>query len=832
MQKNITTPKKPRWLTRLCIKLILLLLGLCIAGAGTLVLMISIIYPKLPSMDELRNYQPKLPLQVYSKDNVLLGQFGQEHRIYVSYKETPQMLVNAILAAEDERFFQHGGIDYISIIRATLSNVISGHIQSGASTITMQVARNFFLSSQRTFSRKFNEILLSYKIEKSLTKDQILELYINQIYLGQRSYGFAEAAITYFGKPLDRLSIAEYAVLAGLPKAPSAFNPVVNKKRSHDRELYVLDRMRILHLISKEQYEVAVNQKIVVVKGSNRDATDSGGYIAEMVRGMLYDKYGDSIYTKGYKVYTTIDSKMQQAAYIALRNGLLQYDNSRGYNGAERQLNLDRDLNDPINQQVLLSSFDNLTDSGDLQAAIVISSNANEVTVKLRNENTITISGKQLDWVRKYLTSGGDKEIKRGAVIRVRNVDNKWTISQIPTVQGALVALNPNDGGIDALVGGFDYTSSSFNHVTQAMRQPGSSFKPFIYSAAINKGLNANTVIGDSEICFPSGGADGGQWCPQNDEQDFNGPVTLRQALARSLNVVTVKILDQVSPQYAIDYITRFGFNKDQFQPYLTMALGANEVTPLQMAQAYAVFANGGYLIQPYLITSITDNKGTVIAKTDPVDIHKEQPVIDPRNAYIMNSIMQDVVRYGTGARAYRDLKRNDIAGKTGTTTDAKDVWFDGYTPNLVAVTWVGFDQPKSLGTHAFGATIALPIWIDFMRQALANMPQVQLAMPGGIETLHNTTWKGNDEYVYNSSESASVTATNSQLESNSSAQVTETESTSGNTTTPLQESNNQVVAKTTSNQVIPAPIAHRIESSSNTVIESDIDDVIKNVQD
>ena len=742
------TNKKPS----IILKLIILLFGLSVATAGILFIMVVVTYPRLPSMDELQNYQPKLPLQVYSSDGVVLGQFGEEHRVFTSFKNTPKMLVSAILSAEDERFYEHGGIDYIGVVRALGLNIISGRKQSGASTITMQLARNFFLTSQKTYSRKFNEVLLSYKMEKSLTKDQILELYINQIYLGQRSYGFGEAALSYFGKPLDQLSIAQYAVLAGLPKAPSAYNPVVNKSRSHDREMYVLGRMKANRLISEKQYNEAINEPIEVSKGTSKDATDAGGYAAEMVRQMMYDKYGDDIYTNGFKVYTTIDSKMQQSAYNSLRNGVLDYDTSHGYKGAEQQLNLKDADNDQITNRVMMSSFDSLSDFGDLRAAIVTDVNKDTIKVKIRNGNQIEFKGKELDFVRKFINSGGNKQITRGSVIRVRSVDGKWVITQMPIVEGGLVAIDPNDGAIKTIIGGFDFTHNNYNHITQAMRQPGSGFKPFIYSAALDKGLSPNTVIEDSEICYPSGGDGGGQWCPKNDDSKFLGSITLRQALTMSVNIVTIKMLNQISPQYAIDYITKFGFNKSQFQPYLTLALGASEVTPMQMAQAYAVFANGGYLVTPYLIKTISDNKGNVIAKTDFIDIHKNPPVIDPRNAFIMNSILQDVARYGTGARSYRELKRNDIAGKTGTTNDAKDVWFNGYTPNLLAIVWMGYDQPKSLGSHEFGATLALPIWINFMRQALNGMPETSLPMPQGIKVLHNETWKGNDEYEYDGS--------------------------------------------------------------------------------
>ena len=810
--------KKPN----IFLKLIVLLFGGAIALAGILFIMVVVTYPRLPSMGELQNYQPKLPLQVYSSDGVVLGQFGEEHRVFTSFKNTPKMLINAILSAEDERFYEHGGIDYIGVVRALGLNIISGRKQSGASTITMQLARNFFLTSQKTYSRKFNEVLLSYKMEKSLTKDQILELYINQIYLGQRSYGFGEAALSYFGKPLDQLSIAQYAVLAGLPKAPSAYNPVVNKSRSHDREMYVLGRMKANSLITEKQYQEAINEPIETTKGTNKDATDAGGYAAEMVRQMMYDKYGDNIYTDGFRVYTTIDSKMQQAAYNSLRTGLLNYDTSHGYKGPEQQLHLQDSSNDAITTKVIMSSFDSLTDYGDLHAAIVTEVNNGIIKAKIRNGNELEFRDKELDFVRKNINSGGDKQITRGSVIRVRNVDGKWTITQIPSVEGGLVAINPNDGAIKSIIGGFDFTHNNFNHITQAMRQPGSGFKPFIYSSAIQKGLSPNTVIEDSEVCFPSGGVGGGQWCPKNDDDTFRGPMTLRQALTISDNVVTIKMLNQISPQYAIDYITKFGFDKSQFQPYLTLALGASEVTPMQMAQAYAVFANGGYLVTPYLIKTISDNKGNIIAQTEPVDVHKNAPVIEPRNAFIMNSILQDVVRYGTGARAYRELHRNDIAGKTGTTNDAKDVWFNGYTPNLLAIAWIGYDQPKSLGSHEFGATLALPVWINFMKQALNGMPETSIAMPQGIEVLHNDTWKGNDEYVYDGNAVSDPTPHTEQSQAPVASEPSHMS---------LDDKNNSSSPITSQSESSANSITKEQPSESNSNDSSSIDDIIKNIK-
>lgn len=806
---DLQAPKK----SSIFAKLFWLVFGLILAGGSVVAVMIAVTYPKLPSMDELHNYQPKLPLQVYSSDGVLLGQFGQEHRIYVDFDNTPKLLVNAILSAEDERFYEHGGVDILGIIRAVLGNITTGHLQSGASTITMQVARNFFLTTQKTFTRKFNEILLSYKIEHSLTKDQILSLYINQIYLGQRAYGFAEAAQTYFGRPLDKLTIAEYAVLAGLPKAPSAYNPVVNPKRSHDREMYVLGRMLKHGYITQEQYDEAVKQKIIVARGTVKDFTDSGSYIAEMARQYLYPTYGDAVYTQGFKVYTTVNSKLQQAAYAALRKGILNYDATHGYQGPEQRVDLTPSSPDSTLDQTALGLFDGITDYGDLFAAIVLQVTPDSIDVILRNGNHLTFSGKQLDWVHKYLGNGA-KSILPGSVIRVRQNNDQWQISQLPQVQGALVAMNPQSGAIQALMGGFDFTANSFNHVMQAKRQPGSSFKPFIYSAALEKGFTTETIIDDSQVCFP-GGNDGGQWCPKNDDGKFLGPISLRQGLTLSRNLITVKILNAISPQYAISYVSKFGFSESQFQPYLTMALGANEVTPLQMAQAYAVFANGGYLVQPYFIDKITDANGKLLAQTQPSNIAQQSPVIDPRNAFIMNSILKDVAKYGTGARAWRELHRSDVAGKTGTTNDAKDVWFDGYTPDLVAITWVGYDQPKSLGRQ-FGATLALPIWIDFMRSALPTLPERQLAMPSGIVTEDGGTWKGDTEYYYEGSIIG---------KHNASGELGEEES--GDNLSPQDSNASDPIAAQAAKTDSSAPAA-----VDNSTSRGDINDIIKNIQD
>ncbi|MDD3266372.1 MAG: penicillin-binding protein 1A [Burkholderiales bacterium] len=817
------SPKKKSWIW----KIIFLLITLCGIGAAVVAMMIAVIYPKLPSMDELRNYQPKLPLQVFSADGVLLGQFGEERRIYVDMDETPRMLINAILSAEDERFYEHKGVDFQGVMRAVVGNLASGHLKSGGSTITMQVARNFFLTKEKTFTRKFNEVLLSYKIENSLTKDQILSLYINQIYLGQRAYGFAEASQTYFGKPLDKLSVAQYAILAGLPKAPSAYNPVVNPKRAYQREVYVLGRMLKHGYISQEQYDEATKEKIFVIKGTIKDSTDAGGFIAEMVRQYLYPTYGDEIYTRGFKVYTTIDSKMQQAAYVALRNGLLNYDLSTGYNGPEQRVDLTTNSDDTTVDQVALNQFDGLTDYGNLVSAIVLNVGADGIDVIIRNGDHVKISGNSFAKIKKLLNE--KNKILPGSVVRIYKVGNDWNIGQLPKVQGALVSISPQDGAIKALMGGFDFTYNNFNHVIQAKRQPGSSIKPFIYSAALDRGYTTGTVIDDSPACFPNG--TGGDWCPRNDDNQYMGPISLRQALTFSRNLITVKILNSITPQYAISYLAKFGFAESQFQPYLTMGLGANEVTPLQMAQAYSVFANGGYKVDPYFITKITDSEDKVLAETKPVDIRSQEPAISPRNAFIMDSVLRDVAKYGTGSRAYKALQRGDIAGKTGTTNDSKDVWFDGYTPNLATIVWVGYDQPKSLGRQ-YGATLALPIWVDFMRSALANIPQTRLSMPDGITAVPDGTWRGDTEYYYSDGPIGHVDASGVSGESDADVENI----LSAGDSEPSNQ-NNQSAPEIHTEQQDSSNSANSSgvntsDGSNNSGKVADINDIIKNIRD
>ncbi|QLI81961.1 penicillin-binding protein 1A [Chitinibacter fontanus] len=715
----------------------LTLVAICLSG-----LAIAVTYPKLPSLEALTDYKPKVPLRVFTADKVLIGEFGEERRAFTPIDKVPKQMINALLAAEDERFYEHGGIDYLGVLRAIGGNLISGHARSGASTITMQVARNFYLSNEKTFSRKFNEALLSFKIEHNLSKDQILELYINQIYLGQRAYGFASAAQIYYGKSIDKLSIAEMAMLAGLPKAPSAYNPVVNPKRAKLRQMYVLRRMHELKTITDTEYTQAQTEQLTVNKSALQFPVHAE-YVAEMVRQMMFERYKDAIYTEGYQVYTTIDSKTQQAAYDALRGGLIDYDTRHGYRGPEGFI--DPNLLVAGEEEQLDEALSNIKDTDDLRTAVVIAADTKSVTAYIKGEEKITIQGNGLRFARSALSdkNAPATRIRPGAVIRIRATDQGWTISQLPQVEGALVALNPEQGAIQALVGGFDYNRNNFNHVTQAWRQPGSSFKPFIYSAALERGVTPSTLINDAPLVIDPQTVNGQKWEPKNYDGTYSGMTTVRKALTLSKNLVSIRILQAIGTDYAQQHITRFGFSPKNHPAYLTMALGAGSVTPLQMAEGYAVFANNGYRVRSYFIDRIEDPHGKIIAKTQPEIAGKNAPrTLDPRNAFIMTSMMEDVIKMGTATKA-KVLGRNDLAGKTGTTNDAFDAWFAGFNPNLVAITWIGFDQPRSLGARETGGAAALPVWVKFMSTALNNIPENSKTIPEGVTSKTIETEKG-----------------------------------------------------------------------------------------
>ncbi|MBU3693958.1 MAG: penicillin-binding protein 1A [Rhodocyclaceae bacterium] len=694
-----------------------------------------ITYPKLPSLEVLTDYRPKLPLRILADDGKLIGEFGEERRSVVRFKDVPKPLVHAILAAEDERFYQHGGIDYAGVLRAMLANFVAGETKQGASTITMQVAKNFFLSSERTLTRKFNEALLSYKIESNLSKDQILELYINQIYLGQRSYGFAAAARTYFGKDLKQLTIAETAMLAGLPKAPSTGNPIANPKRARSRMNYVLERMHALGHITDAQLDAARAQPINV-RVARLAAGESADYVAEMVRREMVERYGEATYNSGITVHTTIFSAHQAAAQAALRRGLMDYDARHGYRGPTRTVRLP-ELPDMAEKTADEALQDDLPVGG-LQPAIVLAASPRELKVRTRLGETLTLGAEAITMAKAWL---GDKppagqRLARGAEVWLKPPEGdkgSWVLAQLPLAEAALVAIDPYDGAIRALAGGFDATRNQFNHVTQAWRQPGSSFKPFIYSAALEKGYTPATIVEDAPLHFDASVTGSDAWSPQNYDGNFDGPLRLRVALAKSKNMVAIRVLQAITPLYAQQWITRFGFDAQRNPPYLSLALGSGSVTPMQMVEAYAVLANGGYRVRPYLVKKVLDSKGRLLAETRPVQVGAgAEQVIDARNAWLMTSLLKDVVRAGTATKAL-SLGRSDIAGKTGTTNDNVDAWFAGYTTRLAAVSWIGHDQPRSLGAKETGGVAALPIWIDYMKTALRTIPDKQLAQPEGI---------------------------------------------------------------------------------------------------
>jgi len=707
--------------------------SLMVAGVLLAALVVALAYPNLPSLQSLTEYQPKIPLRIYSAEGVLMGEFGEERRAVVSITEVPPQLKNAIIAAEDERFYEHAGIDYIGVLRAAYANLVSGGRRQGASTITMQVARNFFLSSEKTLTRKLYEALLAFKIEHSLTKDQILELYINQIYLGQRAYGFGAASQIYYGRALEQLTLAETAMLAGLPKAPSSYNPIANPQRAKQRQQYVLRRMMELGYITQEQHDEA-SKASVRTRREVREYPVHAEYVAEMVRQAIAETYPEDVYTRGFRVYTTIRQADQEIAYAALRRGVMEYDRSHGYRGAEGYVELPAAPEDDDFDEALADHPDNDT----LLAAVVLSASASQVEAALRTGERITISGEGLRFGGRPLDLKAvpQRRIRRGAIIRVQREGKAWQIVQMPEVESGFISLDPQDGAIRALVGGFDFGRNKFNHVTQAWRQPGSSFKPFIYSASLEKGFTAATVIADEPVVLEAEQTGSQRWEPKNYDGKYEGPMRMRTALAKSKNMVSIRILDAIGPKYAQDYITRFGFDPEKHPPYLTMALGAGSVTAWQMARAYSVFANGGFLIQPYFILKIVDDRGNPLALANPLRAGAESlRVIDPRNAFIMDSMMQDTIRMGTAARAAR-LGRSDLAGKTGTTNEFVDAWFAGYQPNLVAISWVGFDQPKTLGKNQTGSVVALPIWIAYMEKVLKDIPETPRNVPDGVVSM------------------------------------------------------------------------------------------------
>ena len=729
-------PRRRSLGTRIALTFVGLVATMLVVGALILGYALVVMGPQLPSLDALTDYRPKVPLRVYTADHVLIGEFGEERRNLVRFADIPDQMKKAVLAIEDYRFYEHGGVDFVGILRAGSADLLHGGASQGASTITMQVARNFFLSSEKTYTRKIYEMLLAYKIESALSKDQILELYMNQIYLGERAYGFSAAARVYFGKDLKDLSLAECAMLAGLPKAPSAYNPVVNPKRAKIRQEYILKRMLDLKYITQDQYDAAVKEEIHT-KNPGNEYSVHAEYVAEMVRQMMYAQYKDETYTRGLNVITTIDSADQDAAYHAVRKGVMDYERRHGYRGPEGYVELPPPGDD--RDQAIDDALTDHPDNGEIVAAVVTAASPKEVQAQFVDGTQATINGDGLRFVATALSAraAAAQRIKPGSIVRlVADDKGNWQITQLPQVEGALVSLTPQDGAIRALIGGFDFNKNKFNHVTQAWRQPGSSFKPFIYSAALDKGLGPATIINDAPLYFPPSSPGGDAWEPKDDDQP-DGPMPMRLALEKSKNLVSIRILSFIGTKYAQDFVTqRFGFDADKTPPYLPMALGAGLVTPLQSAAGYSVFANGGYRVNPYLIAEVTDARGEPISKAQPLTAGRDAPrSIDPRNAYIMNSLLHSVATAGTGAGT-NVLKRSDLKGKTGTTNDAKDGWFAGYQQSLVAVAWMGYDQPKSLGSREFGAQLALPIWVDYMGRALRGVPQAEPAMPDTVTSV------------------------------------------------------------------------------------------------
>ncbi len=692
---------------------------------------LAVAYANLPAVTSLTEYRPKLPMRVFSADGVQLGEFGVERRTFIPIAEMPQVMKDAVLAAEDARFYQHGGVDYRGVARAALANLRDFKSQ-GFSTITMQVARNFYLSTEKSLTRKIYEILLTLQIENQLDKNQILELYMNQIFLGQRASGFGAAAEIYFGKKLKDVTVAEAAMLAGIPKAPSAFNPITNPRRATTRQRWIIERMFDNGFITENQRDAALAQ--VLRYRQQSDQATHAEFVAETARQLVFSQYGEDAYTRGLDVHLTVHAADQLVAYKALRKGLMDYELRQVYRGPEAYVDLPADpaLLDARVAEALADHPDN----DDLLAAVVLEASPRKVVAMLMSGDSITVTGEGLKPVTSGLSERASPkvQIRRGAVVRaIKGAKGEWSLTQRPEVEGAFIAMEPGTGAVRALVGGFDHRKTKFNRVTQAWRQPGSSFKPFIYSAALEKGFTPATVVNDAPLFFDAAATGSQPWEPKNYDGKFDGAMPLQTALAKSKNMVSIRVLQATGTAFAQQWATRFGFDADKHPPYLTMALGAGAVTPMQMAEAYAVFANGGYRVPPLLIARITDQKGRLLVETKPAELTEAQRAISPRNAFVMSALLAEVTRSGTAASAQQRLGRSDLHGKTGTTNDSMDAWFAGYTPGLVAVCWIGYDNPRKLGSNETGGGLALPVWIEWMRHALKDQPERPLAPPEGV---------------------------------------------------------------------------------------------------
>jgi penicillin-binding protein 1A len=733
------TPMKVKGL----IKRIFWIIGICgIVVAASIMVFLFYVESTLPSVAVLKDVHMQMPLQIFSHDNKLIAEIGNVRRIPVTLDQVPPLLIQATLATEDQRFYDHPGVDIFGLARAAIVLISTGKKEQGGSTITMQVARNFFLTNKKTYIRKIKEILLALKIDHIFSKNKILELYFNKIFYGHRAYGIAAAAKIYYGKTLDQLTLPEITMLAGLPKAPSKNNPLANSREAIKRRNHVLGRMLELKFIDQATYKRAIAAPITA-RYHGFKVSLNAPYAAEMVRQALYDQFGDDTYEHGYIVYTTIDSRLQQAANIALQNAVLAYDQRHGYRGAEKNLG-EVDLS---NLDKLITLLRNIPDVDQLQPAIVIRITEHTVDVLLKSGNIVTLNWQNLNWARRTFVRDGKQYfdikpqqtsdiLKIGDMIRVtQNKSGTFHLAQLPQIEAALIAMNPNDGAILALNGGFNFYQSKFNRATQTTRQPGSSFKPFIYSAALDKGFTLASVINDAPIAIPNIGGENSLWRPENDTKKFYGPTRLRVALDHSRNLVSIRLLQQIGIPYVIDYLARFGFNRDQLPNSLSLALGTAEVSPLEMAAAYSIFANDGYQIKPYLIDKIVNfNDQKIIYQTKPLVADDTAPqVITKQNAYLINAALRDVIQNGTG-KAAKTLQRNDIAGKTGTTNDQKDAWFSGFNGSLVVTTWMGFDQSQSL--YEYAAQSALPMWINFMRVALKDQPETMMPQPDDIITV------------------------------------------------------------------------------------------------
>lgn len=729
--------------------------GICAAGfaAGVLlaVFIFAFIYRQLPALDMLTDYRPKVPLRIWSADNKLIGEFGEERRDFVRLKDIPPHVKDAILAAEDSDFYSHPGIKITGIARAAVINILTGRRAQGGSTITQQVARNFFLTSQRTYTRKLYEIAMSFKIEAELTKDEILEIYMNQIYLGQRAYGFASAARTYFGRPLNELSVGEAATIAGLPVAPSAYNPIVNPTMATMRRNYVLRRMYDLGYIDELTFQsekaqpmqtrrVATEQERILAGEKSDKAT--AHYAAELARMLVYDIFGDETYSRGLNVYTTINTADQTAAVEAVRTRLIAYDRKYGYRGPEGFVDLAKASD---RAKAIRAALARTASSPFMLPAVVLEASPKKIVAAISASQSVTLDAASLKFGRRYLAAKPSKNIdpiRPGSIIRImrsetgkgKNKTLGWTLAQVPRVEAAFVAADFNTGAVKAFVGGFDFNLNMFNHVTQAWRQPGSSFKPFIYSAALDKGFTPATVINDAPIYIDPKLTGNKLWEPKNYDNKFDGPMPLYRALEKSKNLVSIRILQAITPEYAQQYITRFGFSPKDHPANLPMALGAGSVTPWQMLSGYAVFANGGYRVQPYLIDRVTDQDGrTLMQATNRQAGDESIRAISERNAYIMNSLLHGVAVNGTARRASRELRRDDVSGKTGTSNDSNDAWFCGYAGNQVAIGWMGYDTPRPLGSRETGGGLVLPIWTDYMKTALKGVPETVRVQPDSV---------------------------------------------------------------------------------------------------